>query len=112
MITPVTIGPTMPERLPMQFWTPTHLPAARGPASVWAAAKICGLASPNPAPDAKRQARASASVGAKAQAIRLGAAIRHPPPSTVLRARLGLAPAATQRSVATPPRNAAAAKAR
>ena len=35
---PVTIGMTMPERLPSAFWKPTQVPEARGPANICATA--------------------------------------------------------------------------
>ena len=35
---PVMIGPKMPDRLPSAFWTPIQVPAARGPANIWATA--------------------------------------------------------------------------
>jgi hypothetical protein len=36
--TPVTIGPMIPDRLPIAFCTPTQVPVARGPANIWATA--------------------------------------------------------------------------
>src|SRR5687768_781976 len=34
MRTPDAIGPMMPDKLPMPFWTPIHVPAALGPANI------------------------------------------------------------------------------
>src|SRR5580765_6334132 len=53
---PVTIGPTIPEKLPTAFCTPTHVPEARGPANICATAYkfVDPSAEPAPARDRSR----------------------------------------------------------
>ena len=50
MIKPVSGPTTTPEMLPKEFWSPIHLPAAAGPASVCGNAKMFGPVKPKPPP--------------------------------------------------------------
>src|SRR5689334_15327505 len=100
---PVSAGEMAGPILPMQFWIPTHLPAARGPANVWVTAQTLEVKIPSDTEAATKRTSEAEELFTRSTGTSRAAQSSKPVVMNVFRTRVGEPPRRIQRSESQPP---------